>query len=243
MKTLLNACVFSFLLLYSTASFAAKQTKPQEYQDFTRLTWEQMQDISSKNKLSHRIFYKPSQGPDAKWFDAVKKGDLETVKKMVQGGQNLEAKDTASLNQTALGWAAFIGYLDMVEYLVSKGADLYATDVADVQHSFKSAILGGNIEVINYLYPLMKDKINLNAQDERDDETALMVAADNNRIEAVEFLIANGADVNIVAKKAGTSAFDHNALTYACRKNNKKVVDMLIAAGAINHKTNKPSCD
>lgn len=68
-------------------------------------------DIANENKLSWRVFYdKPSTGPDAEWFDAVKRGDLPTVKYMVENGQDIEAKDVGSLEQTALGWAAFIGY-------------------------------------------------------------------------------------------------------------------------------------
>ena len=54
-------------------------------------------DIANKDKLSYRNFYeKPSTGADARWFDAVKRGDLATVKYMVAQGQNLEAKDTGN---------------------------------------------------------------------------------------------------------------------------------------------------
>ena len=238
MKRVLGVFVL-FLLTLSTFSTAFAQGKPAEYKEFKRLTWAQMQDIAGEKKLSHRIFYTPSTGKSPEWFDAVKRGDLETVKKMVAEGQDLEVKDTGALNQTALGWAAFIGYLDIVQFLVEKGANLYATDIGDVQHAFKSAVLGGNICVMNYLYPLMKDKINLNAQDDRDDETALMVAAWNNRIEAVRFLIANGADVNIVTKKQGVWTYDNNAYTYAVKQGNKEIITILAEAGAVNHKTGK----
>ena len=230
----------STTVLALTVAHAAE--KPAAYKDFTRLTWEQMQDIASDTKLSHRIFYKPSSGPNAAWFDAVKKGDLPAIKKMVEAGQNIEVVDSASLNQTALGWAAFIGYLDVVEYLVGKGANLFATDKADVQHAFKSAVLGGNMPVIRFLYPLMQNKIDLNAKDVNDEETAIMVAAWNNRVEAVSFLLAHSANPNIVAMKPGNMAYDHDALTYACQQGNKEVAAILVKAGAINHKTGKGSC-
>ena len=100
-------------------------------------------DIANKDKLAWRVFYeKPSTGTDAKWFDAVKHGDLATVKYMVKNGQDIEAKDTGSLDQTALGWAAFIGYEDMVDYLIAQGASLQATDKGDVYNVLKSAALG-----------------------------------------------------------------------------------------------------
>ncbi len=210
----------------------------QNAKDFPRFTYEQMTNLASPTRLSHRLFYKASKGPDALWFDTVKKGDLAKIKQMVNNGQNIEAKDTANLGQTALLWSAFLGYLDITKYLIEeKNANLFATDRADVQHVFKSAILGGDIKTIEYLYPKMKNDIDINAQDERDGETGLMVAVGNDRVDAVNFLIKNGADVSIVSKQ-----LNHNALSFACRANNKKMISILQAEGAINQRTGTSSC-
>ena len=205
------------------------------YKDY-RYSYEEMQDIASQKKLSHRIFYTPSKGLYAKWFDDVKKGNLDAVKKAVENGQNIEVQDSASLGQTALLWAAFIGYLDMVEYLISKGANIYATDRADVPHVLKSAVLGKNVDVVKYLYPMFKGKINLNEQ-EADGETLLIVASSNNRIEIVKYLITLGADINIVSVPK-----NQNALTFACSRGHNEMADLLIKNGAINFKTGKASC-
>lgn len=71
---------------------------------FTRLTPEELTNLANPRRLSHRIFYtKLSQGPNAKWFDAVKEGNLDEIKRMVEAGQNIEVQDTYSLKQTALG--------------------------------------------------------------------------------------------------------------------------------------------
>ncbi len=234
MKLISSCAILLIVGAFSTTVIA--QNAPSTGSGY-RLSYEEMQKIASKDRLSHRIFYTPSKGPDAAWFDAVKKGDLPLVKKMVENGQNIEAKDEASLGQTALLWAAFIGYKDIVDYLIEKKANLYATDRADVQSAFKSAVLGGNIDIITLLYPLMKDTIDLNAQDERDGETALMVAVDNDRVDAVRFLIAHNADVNIISTQLDRSAF-----TYACRKNLSHMVDILKEAGGVNHKTGRPDC-
>jgi uncharacterized protein len=122
--------IVSLLSLSSFNLQAQENTSSVDLSKF-RFSKAEMQEIANPHLLSHRIFYeKPSQGPDAAWFDAVKQGNLATVKKMVEAGQNLEAKDEASLGQTALGWAAFIGYFDIVQYLVEKGADIRATDRA-----------------------------------------------------------------------------------------------------------------
>ncbi|MGL4388120.1 MAG: ankyrin repeat domain-containing protein, partial [Brevinema sp.] len=99
-----------------TNSFAQDQSI------YTRFTYEQMTNIASSSRLSHRIFYTPSTGPHATWFDFVKKGDLKTIQQMVKNGQDIEVKDTNALGQTALLWASFLGYLDIVQYLVSEGA-------------------------------------------------------------------------------------------------------------------------
>lgn len=220
--------IFLLILIFSV------QTYSQSNSEYPRFTYDQMTNKASRTRLSHRIFYRPSQGINAKWFDAVKKGDLPLMKKMISQGQNIEVKDTASLGQTALLWASFLGYIDIVKYLVEEEkANLFATDRADVQHAFKSAILGGDITTIKYLYNLLKDKIDLNSQDERDGETMLMVAVGNDRVDAVKFLLNLGVDVNIVSKQ-----LDRNAMSYACVSRNKKLEKMLIEAGAKYYKNN-----
>lgn len=208
-----------------------------------RYSLEEMQDIANPNKLSWRIFYeKPSTGADAEWFDAVKQGNLAKVKKMVEAGQNIEATDTGSLNQTALGWAAFIGYEDIVDYLVEKGANLEATDRGDVYNVLKSAVLGKNVKVVEKLHKLLVErgiKVDFNDQTVEDDnETLIMVAASNNRIDIVKYLLAQGADVNLVSKPK-----DQSALSFACDKNYPDMQKLLIQNGAINHRTGKASCN
>lgn len=216
-----------------------------------RFSLEQMQDIANPNKLSWRIFYdKPSTGADAAWFDAVKRGDLDAVKKMVDAGQNLEAKDESSLGQTALGWAAFIGYEDMFDYLVAKGADLNATDRGDVYNVLKSAVLGKDVNIVKKAYKLISDKqgkpYDINDQSiESDGETLLMVAASNNRIDIVKFLLSLGARTDIVTteKDQNRGAYNQSALSYACTRGHKQMQELLIANGAINHRTGKPNCE
>ncbi|VEH56732.1 hypothetical protein [Providencia rustigianii] len=74
------------LVLLASVSHAkiVNEKNPDGYQQF-RLDYVEMVDIANKNKLPHRIFYEaPSEGPDAKWFDAVKQGDLDVVKMLVE---------------------------------------------------------------------------------------------------------------------------------------------------------------
>lgn len=231
-------------LILLGASFAQgaqlNPSNPEDYQQF-RLDYSEMVEIANPDRLAWRVFYdKPSEGPDAAWFDAVKQGDLATVKAMVENGQDIEVKDEASLGQTALGWAAFIGYEDMVDYLLSQNADLWATDRGDVSHVLKSAALGKNVNVFAKLYELLKDKVDINDQvHDMQGETMLIVAASNDRYEIVDYLLKLGAEPNRVTTETDVNspAFDQDALTFACERGNNQVVQLLIENGAINHRT------
>lgn len=227
----------SFVLLFVFGFNLQAQTSRVDLSEF-RLSYDEMYKIANPNLLKHRIFYQePSQGPDAVWFDAVKRGNLEDIKKMVAAGQNIEAKDTASLGQTALGWAAFIGYMDIVEYLVEQGADIRATDKADVYNTLKSAVLGNNVEVVKYLYNLLTDESDWDAV-ESDGETLFMVAAVDGRLETVKFILQFNPDLNVIAPK-----FNVSPLSGACDRGFDDVAQLLIEKGAINHKTGKSSCE
>lgn len=231
------AAVLAVCSVFSTAN--AKDADLSKF----RFSLEEMQDIASPSKLKWRIFYKEaSTGKDAQWFDAVKQGNLQKVKQMVESGQDIEAKDEANLGQTALGWAAFIGYEDMVDYLIAKGADIFATDRGDVYNSLKSAVLGKNVNIVRKIHAKIEEitgkKVDFNDQSvESDAETLLIVAASNNRIEIAKYLLAQGADVNLVAKPK-----DQSALSFACDNNHPEMVRLLIKHGAINHRTGKPGC-
>lgn len=224
-----------------TLVLSAKTTDTVQVADLSkfRLSLSEMQEIANINQLPHRIFYlKPSAGADSLWFDAVKQGNLETIKAMLEAGQNIEAKDTASLGQTALGWASFIGYFDIVQYLVEQGADIRATDKADVYNALKSATMGKNLEVLKYLHNLLKDETDWDAL-EQDGETLFLVAASNGRVDLVKYILTfNPKSINIVAEE-----FDMSALSSACERGFTEMVDLLIANGAINHKTGKATCE
>lgn len=245
LKTALLATTLLGLLSVVQAK-TLNANNPEGYQQF-RLDYAEMTDLANDNKLPHRNFYaKPSEGPDAAWFDAVKQGDLETVKEMVEAGQIIEVKDVGSLNQTALGWAAFIGYEDMVDYLLSKNANLWATDKGDVYHALKSAALGKNANIVKKLRELLKYGYDINDVSYEDDgETLVMVAASNNRMDVVKYFISQGADLNKVTTIQDPKRFsyNHSALSYACLRDYKEMQQLLIENGAINHRTDTTKCD
>lgn len=237
-----NKILLIAALIAMSGGFAVaqdKSEKPTPAAEF-RFSAEENFDIANDDKLNWRIFYdKPSTGADAAWFDAVKRGDMPTVIYMVENGQDIEAKDTGSLDQTALGWAAFIGYEDMVDYLIAQGANLYATDTGDVYNVLKSAVLGKNTDIVKKVYVLLNnDKpVDINAQED-DGETLIMVAASNNRLTTVEYLLSLDANPNFVSEQK-----DQSALSFACDRGHKEMQQLLIDNGAINHRNGKASCE
>lgn len=238
--SLLPLCILALASCTAATTPSATSAPRTDLSQF-RYPLAQMQTISNPTLLAHRNFYEaPSQGPDAAWFDAVKQGNLEKVKAMLDAGQNLEAKDEASLGQTALGWAAFIGYEDIVRYLVEHGADIRATDRADVYNALKSAVMGPNVEVVKYLHGLLRDETDFDAR-ESDQETLFMVAAVDGRVDTVKYMLQFHPDVNVVAVNEKPK-LDESPLSGACEHGFKEMADLLIAHGAINHKTGRASC-
>ncbi|MEQ4777790.1 ankyrin repeat domain-containing protein [Providencia huaxiensis] len=246
---IIKKVIFAFSLITFGAVSQAQvvnNNNPPEYRHF-KTDYTTMLELANKERLPWRVFYEsPSEGANAEWFDAVKQGDLDKVKQMVAKGQDIEAKDTGSLDQTALGWAAFIGDEAMVDYLISQNANLWATDTGDVYNVLKSAVLGNNVNVVKKVHQLMKDEVDLNNQQiESDGETLVMIAASNNRMETVKYLLSQGADINRSTTTDDVTMFsyDQSALTYACKNNLPEMQKLLIDNGALNHRTGKPSCN
>lgn len=233
---------FTAMVMLGALTGCAPSAGPTTDAPAFRYSLEQMQRISNPHLLAHRNFYDtPSTGPDAAWFDAVKRGNLAEVRRRVEAGQDLEAKDEASLGQTALGWAAFIGYLDIVQFLVEHGADIRATDRADVYNALKSAVMGPNAEVVKYLHGLLRDETDWDAR-ESDQETLFMVAAVDGRLETVKYILQFDPDLDVVAINESPK-INESPLSGACEGGFTDVADLLIAKGAINHKTGRSSCD
>lgn len=91
----------------------------------------------------------------------------------------------------------------------------------------------------------MRSDIEINNQRvESDGETFIMIAASNNRIDTVKYLLSKGADVNLVTTTQDKSLFsyDQSALSYACQNDLKDMQRLLIKNGAINHRTSTTSC-
>ena len=169
---------------------------------FTRLTPEQLTNLANPRRLSHIIFYREkSKGPNAKWFDAVKEGNLEEIKKMVESGQDIEVQDTASLKQTALGWAAFIGYLDVVEYLYplyNGKLNLNEQDKRDGETMLMVAAGNSREDAVKFL---LDKKVDVNIISKQLNKTAYTYACESKNQNIISMIKAAGG-TNIRTGKA-----------------------------------------
>jgi ankyrin repeat protein len=137
---------------------------------------------------------------------AVMAGDVETARALVDAGARLDQrmKILGTFPQTPLNYAAFLESPAMVEYLISKGADLNEVDDDKISILSWAAISNR----VNIVQSLLARGAKLNPVD-RFGMTPLLYAASINHGDTtvMEKLIAAGADTNAKTKE-GLTAFD-----------------------------------
>ncbi|KAJ7595613.1 ankyrin repeat-containing protein [Mycena floridula] len=182
-------------------------------------------------------------------YEASEAGHLEIVKFILEHGVDVNAK--GGYWDCALGAAAHLGNIEVVEYLLNHGADPNAPDYilfhalnggleivemliakgANLQVQGDAALLGassnGNLDIVKLL--IKKGVSPKNGQ-------IFHRACYCGHLEVVQFLVENGANVNVLSGHWGT------ALLAAIDGNEKEVVEFLIQSGAdVNATGGKPS--
>ena len=69
------------------------------------------------------------KAPDISIHDAAHTGNIEAVKKHLDAGTDVNAKEEDGVGETPLHWAASLGHKEIVELLIAKGADVNAQSV------------------------------------------------------------------------------------------------------------------
>jgi len=85
---------------------------------------------------------------DARWEDAVRRGDVEAVQAQLRAGADVNARDRHG--QTALMLAAHRGYDALVETLVAHGAELNVTAKYHLS-ALMLAVIAGHLDIARLL--------------------------------------------------------------------------------------------
>ena len=150
---------------------------------------------------------------------AVLSGKIEKVKFLVEKGMDIHKKDK-TWECTPLISAAEHGYLDIIEYLLDKGALINDVDKCG-ETALMHASSRGHFDVVKLLCSKGAD-INIKNYG----YSAVMLASGERHVEIVKFLAKKWANLNYQNDHGET------ALIRAVKFNNKKMIDLLIALGA-----------
>jgi uncharacterized protein len=173
---------------------------------------------------------------DATVAEAARMGDTAAVKRLLQGGADVNAAQEDGM--TALHWAAQKGDPELVGMLLSAGANVRATTRLGGYTPIHLASQAGHARVVAALLAagassdvktvtgasalmlaarsgsvdtaarLIENGADVNAKESTHGQTALMVAAGLDRADLVKLLLARGADASLAS-----SVVDLNALT------------------------------
>jgi len=158
-------------------------------------------------------------------------GNVEIIKALIDAGADKETKGYGGM--TTLFQASLFGRVEAAKFLIEKGAD------TNVKTSSRSTLLmmasrrNGKVEMVRYLLELRKNgyDIELEAQDNVKD-TALHYAAQDNKVEIMEELIAAGAD------KEAKNAKGETPLISAVVSGHAGAAKLLIEKGAASNVKN-----
>lgn len=169
---------------------------------------------------------------------AAAKGDIGTVRKMLDSGQDINAKDADG--QTALMRATATGRLEVVQLLLEKGAALneqhktskataliYAVNRA-FDESSKRASSETTKNYVDITFLLLQYGADVNVKT-KEGQSPLMISTKRNNASIVKAFLDKGVDVNARDNDGRTALFEAVNLD---RIGSKIIVQMLLDAGA-----------
>ena len=164
------------------------------------------------------------KNPD-NFMNACRSGDLERVKKLIQGGMDVNLRRHKG-GRTGLMLAAKKNRLEVVEFLLASGADVNLVGGGSGKTALIRAAELGNIEITKIL---IDHGSVLDVRSKISGKTALMKAAESGFVEIVKCLVEKDADVHLMDRTGQTALL--LALS-PVNKNAYAIVEMLIEAGA-----------
>ena len=159
----------------------------------------------------------------------IKKNQLEKIKKMLDGGFNIN-QAIYRFNRTAIYGAIENNNLELVKLFIKYGADLNYEDTQDLYLStpltYAQSLEKSPQKIINYL---LNQKLDLIKNGD-----CICWGAGNNQISVVEKSLNIGIDINYKSKTEGETA-----LLWAVSQNHIEMVKFLLSKGADIHALNR----
>ena len=152
---------------------------------------------------------------------ACAKGHLPIVNYFIEK-QNVDIDIKGHGEMTPLQYACENGHIKIAEYLISKNADINATD-EDRNSPIHYACENGHLQIVKYLIENKNVDKNIRGYMDR---TPLHFACENGHMQIVKYLISKGA--NIEAKDEDGNTPLHCASLW----NKTAIMDYLVASGA-----------
>jgi len=151
-------------------------------------------------------------------------GNLKRLAELVSDGVDLN-RTTNAEGSLALSSAALMGQMDVVKFLISKGAKVNAFD--RVASPLYQAAFGKNPEVAQFL---LKSGAKADEKLPENEETALHAAARSGAVPVIKVLLDHGAKVDALNEDGITP------LMVAAHEGNAGAVSLLIEKGADVHR-------
>lgn len=168
----------------------------------------QVQQQLEKEKVKERYFDLPSQ-----LAQAVEKHDDYEVARLLQSGVNpniIMRWGTPLLNH-----AVYYGYTRIADLLLSKGADANGNEKAIPLHT---AVIANHPEIVKLL---LKAHADVNKQNKQG-QTALMLAVEYNHPEIIKVLLQAGANREL------QNIYQERAIDIARKKTNQALINLLL---------------
>ncbi len=155
------------------------------------------------------------------------RGHIEVVKLLLNAGANVKSKSGIC----AFFHAAASGHTQIVRLFLEKGLDINVRDSLGCTALISACTSAGNIETVKFL---LANGADYNFKAFRSEDTALHIAAANDKHELISFVRNAGADIN--ARNVGGAT----PLLYAAHRGYRETIGWLISFGA---DVNSPSND
>ena len=163
---------------------------------------------------------------------------MDIAKFLVKSGADVNLDTLYGNRGSAIRIAAKNKQYEMVDYLLSVGADISAGG----EHrgsTLTSAVMTGKMDLVKKV--VAGGKANLDFKESlmrsNDGKTALMIAATRDFSDIVQFLGAQGAKIN-VARSCGETA-----VYYAAKRGSTRVVQYLLSKGAVVNPETPENCN